>query len=199
MNRISRITLARNNASERAFRMAMKDNDDRVDADQDGDISLDMSQAAVKKMISDARERSYNSNDQLNAVLPEQVFPDQIEDVMSMLSEMGIQNTEEEESEETEETLAIQPWTTVAGSSVTWYAWRVPRQKTSTARMTRSACTCAKWALVELLSREGEIAIAKRIEAGRNTMILGLCESLLTFEAMMVWRDELRPKNHFPT
>ena len=84
--------------------MAAKDNDDRKNADQDGDISLDMSQAAVKKMIADARERGYITYDQLNAVLPpEQVSSDQIEDVMSMLSEMGIQVTEEEESEETDE------------------------------------------------------------------------------------------------
>ena len=72
--------------------MATKDTDDRKDADQDGDISLDMSQAAVKKMIADARERGYITYDQLNAVLPpDQVSSDQIEDVMSMLSEMGIQ------------------------------------------------------------------------------------------------------------
>ena len=96
--------------------MAAKDNDDRKDADQDGDISLDMSQAAVKKMIADARERGYITYDQLNAVLPpEQVSSDQIEDVMSMLSEMGIQVTEEEESEETEETQGNTALATVAG------------------------------------------------------------------------------------
>ena len=81
-----------------------KDTDDRKDGDQDGDISLDMSQTAVKKMIADARERGYITYDQLNAVLPpDQVSSDQIEDVMSMLSEMGIQVTEEEESEEAED------------------------------------------------------------------------------------------------
>ena len=83
--------------------MAAKDNDDRKDRDQD-DGSLDMSQAAVKKMIADARERGYITYDQLNAVLPpDQVSSDQIEDVMSMLSEMGIQVTEEEESEEADQ------------------------------------------------------------------------------------------------
>ena len=81
--------------------MAAKDTDDRKDKDQDGDISIDMSQAAVKRMIADARERGYITYDQLNAVLPpEHVSSDQIDDVMSMLSEMGIQVTEEEESEE---------------------------------------------------------------------------------------------------
>ena len=85
--------------------MAAKDNDDHSkDDDQDGDISLDMSQAAVKKMIAEARERGYITYDQLNSVLPpDQVSSDQIEDVMSMLSEMGIQVTEEEESEESED------------------------------------------------------------------------------------------------
>ena len=96
--------------------MAAKDNDDRKD-DQDGDISLDMSQAAVKKMIADARERGYITYDQLNAVLPpEQVSSDQIEDVMSMLSEMGIQVTEEEESEETDDPEGGTAVATVAGS-----------------------------------------------------------------------------------
>jgi len=87
--------------------MAAKDNDDRKERDQD-DGSLDMSQAAVKKMIADARERGYITYDQLNAVLPpDQVSSDQIEDVMSMLSEMGIQVTEEEESEETDQGLGL--------------------------------------------------------------------------------------------
>ena len=97
--------------------MAAKDNDDRKD-DQDGDHSLDMSQAAVKKMIADARERGYITYDQLNAVLPpEQVSSDQIEDVMSMLSEMGIQVTEEEESEEAEEPQGGTDVATVAGEA----------------------------------------------------------------------------------
>ena len=96
--------------------MAAKDNDDRKN-DADSDLSLDLSQAAVKKMIQDARERGYITYDQLNAVLPpDQVSSDQIEDVMSMLSEMGIQVTEEEESEETEETKAGTQVATVAGS-----------------------------------------------------------------------------------
>ena len=77
--------------------MAAKDTDDRKTDDAEADISLDMSQAAVKKMIADARERGYITYDQLNAVLPpDQASSDQIEDVMSMLSEMGIQVTEED-------------------------------------------------------------------------------------------------------
>jgi RNA polymerase primary sigma factor len=90
--------------------MAAKDNDDRKDADQDGDISLDMSQAAVKKMIADARERGYITYDQLNAVLPpEQVSSDQIEDVMSMLSEMGIQSPRKKKAKRPKKTLATLP------------------------------------------------------------------------------------------
>ncbi len=169
--------------------MAAKDNDDRKD-DQDGDISLDMSQAAVKKMIADARERGYITYDQLNAVLPpEQVSSDQIEDVMSMLSEMGIQVTEEEESEETEENQGGTAVATVAGSRDVALGGAEAEKLDRTDDPVRMYLR--EMGSVELLSREGEIAIAKRIEAGRNTMILGLCESPLTFQAITIWRDEL--------
>ena len=83
--------------------MAAKDTDDTKDEDQDGDISMDVSQAAVKRMIADARERGYITYDQLNSVLPpDQVSSDQIEDVMSMLSEMGVNVIEDDEAEEEE-------------------------------------------------------------------------------------------------
>jgi len=168
--------------------MALKDTDDAKPETDDADVSLDMSQAAVKKMIADAKERGYITYDQLNTVLPpEQVSSEQIEDVMSMLSEMGINIIEDEEVEEGE-----QP----AGELV----------ETSTSREIAIAGTASEtldrtddpvrmylreMGSVELLSREGEIAIAKRIEAGRNTMIAGLCESPLTFQAIIIWRDEL--------
>ena len=169
--------------------MAAKDNDDRKDSDQD-DGSLDMSQAAVKKMIADARERGYITYDQLNAVLPpDQVSSDQIEDVMSMLSEMGIQVTEEEESEESEDPQGSTEVATVNGSR------DVTLSTSETEKLDRTddpvRMYLREMGSVELLSREGEIAIAKRIEAGRNTMILGLCESPLTFQAITIWRDEL--------
>ncbi len=81
--------------------MALKDTDDAKPEEQDAEVSLDMSQAAVKKMIADARERGYITYDQLNTVLPpEQVSSEQIEDVMSMLSEMGINIIEDDEAEE---------------------------------------------------------------------------------------------------
>ena len=169
--------------------MAAKDNDDRKD-DQDGDHSLYMSQAAVKKMIADARERGYITYDQLNAVLPpEQVSSDQIEDVMSMLSEMGIQVTEEEESEEAEEPQGGTDVATVAGSREVTLGGAEAEKLDRTDDPVRMYLR--EMGSVELLSREGEIAIAKRIEAGRNTMILGLCESPLTFQAITIWRDEL--------
>jgi RNA polymerase primary sigma factor len=170
--------------------MAAKDTDDRKDNDQDGDISLDMSQAAVKKMIADARERGYITYDQLNAVLPpEQVSSDQIEDVMSMLSEMGIQVTEEEESEESDDGTGGTDLATVSGSRDVTIGGAEAEKLDRTDDPVRMYLR--EMGSVELLSREGEIAIAKRIEAGRNTMILGLCESPLTFQAITIWRDEL--------
>ena len=171
--------------------MAAKDNDDLVkDDEQESDISLDMSQAAVKKMIADARERGYITYDQLNAVLPpDQVSSDQIEDVMSMLSEMGIQVTEEEESEEVEEEPGSRAVATVGGPRDIALAGAETEKLDRTDDPVRMYLR--EMGSVELLSREGEIAIAKRIEAGRNTMIAGLCESPLTFQAITIWRDEL--------
>ncbi|MGH1577585.1 RNA polymerase sigma factor RpoD, partial [Planktotalea sp.] len=168
--------------------MAAKDNDDRKSDDQDAAHTLDMSQAAVKKMIADARERGFITYDQLNAVLPpDQVSSDQIEDVMSMLSEMGIQVTEEDEdAEEDKGTTDL----VAAGTNK-----EVTLSTGTTEKLDRTddpvRMYLREMGSVELLSREGEIAIAKRIEAGRNTMIAGLCESPLTFQAITIWRDEL--------
>ena len=169
--------------------MAAKDNDDRKNDDQDDDVSLDMSQAAVKKMIAEARERGYITYEQLNQVLPpDQVSSEQIEDVMSMLSEMGINIIEEEDAEDDDQkgsTAVVQ----------TSSAREVTVATTETEKLDRTddpvRMYLREMGSVELLSREGEIAIAKRIEAGRNTMILGLCESPLTFQAITIWRDEL--------
>ncbi|MDN5787964.1 RNA polymerase sigma factor RpoD [Pseudorhodobacter sp.] len=168
--------------------MAAKDTDDSKQNDSEADTSLDMSQAAIKKMIADARERGYITYDQLNAVLPpEQVSSDQIEDVMSMLSEMGIQVTEEEEMEESSS--AGELVETNAGSREVALSGAASETLDRTDDPVRMYLR--EMGSVELLSREGEIAIAKRIEAGRNTMILGLCESPLTFQAITIWRDEL--------
>jgi RNA polymerase primary sigma factor len=168
--------------------MALKDTDDGKPDEPEADTSLDMSQAAVKKMIADARERGYITYDQLNTVLPpDQVSSDQIEDVMSMLNEMGIQVTEEEEMEESEPSAG--DLVEASGSRAIAIAGATSETLDRTDDPVRMYLR--EMGSVELLSREGEIAIAKRIEAGRNTMIAGLCESPLTFQAITIWRDEL--------
>ncbi len=149
-----------------------------------------MSQTAVKKMIAEARERGYITYDQLNQVLPpEQVSSEQIEDVMSMLSEMGVNVIEDDEVEDEGDDKKSGDLVEVSSSR------EVAVAQTETEKLDRTddpvRMYLREMGSVELLSREGEIAIAKRIEAGRNTMILGLCESPLTFQAITIWRDEL--------
>jgi RNA polymerase primary sigma factor len=168
--------------------MALKDTDDAKPDTEEPDVSLDMSQAAVKKMIADAKERGYITYEQLNTVLPpEQVSSEQIEDVMSMLSEMGINIIEDDEVDEGEapvgEVIEVSTSREIAVAGTT--SETLDRTDDPVRMYLREMGS------VELLSREGEIAIAKRIEAGRNTMIAGLCESPLTFQAIIIWRDEL--------
>jgi RNA polymerase primary sigma factor len=168
--------------------MALKDTDDAKPDAEEQDVSLDMSQAAVKKMIADAKERGYITYDQLNTVLPpEQVSSEQIEDVMSMLSEMGINIIEDDEAEEGE--APVGDLVEVSTSREVALAGATTETLDRTDDPVRMYLR--EMGSVELLSREGEIAIAKRIEAGRNTMIAGLCESPLTFQAIIIWRDEL--------
>jgi RNA polymerase primary sigma factor len=154
---------------------------------QDGPL-LDLSDAAVKKMIKAAKTRGWVTMDELNKVLPSEEFSaDQIEDVMSQLSEMGINVVEsEEEATEAEEGGREVVTRDEAKPPVTNTREDADRTDDPVRMYLREMGS------VELLSREGEIAIAKRIEAGRDAMIRGLCESPLTFEAIMVWRDELR-------
>ncbi len=169
--------------------MAAKDNDDRKQDAATKEPMIDMSQTAVKKMIGDARERGYITYDQLNTVLPpDQVSSDQIEDVMSMLSEMGIQVTEEHESEDEEDK---GPTDLVSTNQNRDLALAGANNEKLDRTDDPVRMYLREMGSVELLSREGEIAIAKRIEAGRNTMIAGLCESPLTFQAITIWRDEL--------
>jgi RNA polymerase primary sigma factor len=170
--------------------MAAKDtNEDTKRDENDSGHSLDMSQAAVKKMISEAREKGYITYGQLNTVLPpDQVGSEQIEDVMSMLSEMGINIIEDEDAEEEENKGGTELATTDSAKELALSAGtgeKLDRTDDPVRMYLREMGS------VELLSREGEIAIAKRIEAGRNTMIAGLCESPLTFQAITIWRDEL--------
>ena len=162
---------------------------------------LDLSDDAVKKMIKAAKKRGYVTMDELNSVLPSsEVTSEQIEDVMSMLSEMGINVVEDEDevdndnnsddssddSDNDNDSDSTEVATTT-GSAVAQTKKKEPTDRTDDpVRM-----YLREMGSVELLSREGEIAIAKRIESGRETMIAGLCESPLTFQALIIWRDEL--------
>src|SRR4051812_11527691 len=155
---------------------------------------LDLTDAAVKKMIKQAKKRGFVTFDQLNEVLPsDTTSPEQIEDIMSMLSDMGINVTEaddadgEEEKEEAADDDTDNELVEVTQKAVTEVKKSEPGERTDDpVRM-----YLREMGTVELLSREGEIAIAKRIEAGREAMIAGLCESPLTFQAIIIWRDEL--------
>ncbi|WP_417478198.1 RNA polymerase sigma factor RpoD, partial [Maricaulis sp.] len=176
---------------------------------QDGPL-LDLTDQSVKNMIKVAKKRGYVTHDELNAVLPSEEFSsEQIEDVLGQLSEMGINvvdndseadddkettgaakssdgdsDDDDDDGEEEGETRAV------AGASKSAITGlNTPTSADRTDDPVRMYLR--EMGSVELLSREGEIAIAKRIEAGRNAMIRGLCESPLTFEAIMVWRDEL--------
>ncbi|WP_455270874.1 RNA polymerase sigma factor RpoD [Rhizobium herbae] len=164
---------------------------------------LDLSDDAVKKMIKAAKKRGYVTMDELNEVLPsDQVDPDRIEDIMAMLSEMGINVVEDEEAdegpaaseEEDSDSDGESEGGELAPSSGT--ALATAKKKEPTDRTDDPVrMYLREMGSVELLSREGEIAIAKRIEAGRETMIAGLCESPLTFQAIIIWRDELNEGN----
>jgi RNA polymerase primary sigma factor len=155
---------------------------------------LDLSDQAVKRLIKSAKARGYVTYDELNAVLPsEEVSSEQIEDVMAMFSDMGINVIESEEGEDIEEDEDGLDDEEVGRALTTQ---TVPARSESRSEPVERTDDPVRMYLremgsVELLSREGEIAIAKRIEAGREAMIAGLCESPLTFQAIIIWRDEL--------
>ncbi|SCW54478.1 RNA polymerase, sigma 70 subunit, RpoD [Rhizobium mongolense subsp. loessense] len=169
------------------------------DGASDGPL-LDLSDDAVKKMIKAAKKRGYVTMDELNAVLPsEEVTSEQIEDTMAMLSDMGINVIEDEEAEEAGQGGGDDD--DAGGDDESEGGELAPSGGTALATAKKKEPTdrtddpvrmyLREMGSVELLSREGEIAIAKRIEAGRETMIAGLCESPLTFQALIIWRDEL--------
>ena len=165
-----------------------------------------LSDAAIKKLIRSAEKRGYVTRDQLNSALPsEEVNSEQIEDVLTMLREMGVNfvetqetsregaepsDEEEEPREEAEEEAESE-----SGGELVEVQQKVPAEfeaKEPTERTDDPVrMYLREMRSVKLLSREGEIAIAKRIEAGREAMIAGLCESPLTFQAIIIWRDEL--------
>src|ERR1700730_2213656 len=151
---------------------------------------LDTADAAVRKMVNLAKERGYVTQELLNS---EGVTSEQIEDILATLNEMGI-NVVESEPEESEE-LREEPEEEEPDGALVKVARAAPAkaEKSEPAERTDDPVRIylREMGSVELLSREGEIAIAKRIEAGREAMIAGLCESPLTFQAIIIWRDEL--------
>jgi RNA polymerase primary sigma factor len=151
---------------------------------------LDLSDAGVKRMIKSAKKRGYVTIEELNQVLPsDTTSPDQIEDIYAMLNDMGINVIETDEADDSDDEEEAEGTDLVEAQStaVATKPAREPTDRTDDpVRM-----YLREMGSVELLSREGEIAIAKRIEAGRETMIAGLCESPLTFQAIIIWRGEL--------
>src|ERR1700719_2167743 len=184
---------------------AVKDKKDEAVQEKEGPETpdaplplLDLSDAAVRKMIKAAKKRGYVTHDQVNAVLPsEEVTSDQIEDVFAMLNEMGINvvETEEAEAEEAPEEAKEEPEEEESEGELVEVQRATPAETKKSEPGERTddpvRMYLREMGSVELLSREGEIAIAKRIEAGREAMIAGLCESPLTFQAVIIWRDEL--------
>src|SRR3990170_707014 len=174
---------------------AAEDQDNAADVPAEGSDSpvLDLTDAAVKRLIKTAKAKGYVTLDELNSVMPsEEVTSDQIEDIYSMLADMGITVVESEE--ETENVVAkVEGEESSETAVIKVEAAREPSERTDDpVRM-----YLREMGTVELLSREGEIAIAKRIEAGREAMIAGLCESPLTFQAIIIWRDELNTAKVF--
>ena len=153
---------------------------------------LDLLDAAVKRLIKVAKARGYVTYDELNEVLPpDEVSPDQIEDIMTMFSDLGVNVVD---AEEVEEAAAAEPIDEEDDDRPA--AAQLPVKAERSTEVSERTDDPVRMYLremgsVELLSREGEIAIAKRIEAGREAMIGGLCESPLTFQAIIIWRDEL--------
>ena len=164
---------------------------------------LDLSDAAVKKLIRSAKKRGYVTHDQINSVLPsEEVNSEQIEDVLAMFSEMGVNVVETEEaSEDGDEREETEEESEGESSELIEVQQKVPAKSEAKEPTERTddpvRMYLREMGSVELLSREGEIAIAKRIEAGREAMIAGLCESPLTFQAIIIWRDELNDAKVF--
>ncbi|WP_427026145.1 RNA polymerase sigma factor RpoD [Aureimonas ureilytica] len=157
---------------------------------------LDLSDDAVKKMIKAAKKRGFVSMDKLNSVLSaEDVTSEQIEDLMAMLSDMGINVVEDDEGEEAEEKEAEESGSTELAEVSNNAVATTTRKESNDRTDDPVRMYLREMGSVELLSREGEIAIAKRIEAGRETMIAGLCESPLTFQAIIIWREELNEGN----
>ncbi|WP_045836149.1 RNA polymerase sigma factor RpoD [Hyphomicrobium sp. 99] len=173
-----------------------EDKDQAADAPERDSPLLDLSDQAVKRLLKTAKAKGYVTLDQLNSVLPsEEVSSDQIEDLYATLSDMGITVVETEEGEEKEEAAEELAEDEEGRALVTQNSSSLVKSEAKSEPAERTddpvRMYLREMGSVELLSREGEIAIAKRIEAGREAMIAGLCESPLTFQAIIIWRDEL--------
>ncbi|WP_407695686.1 RNA polymerase sigma factor RpoD [Sphingomonas changnyeongensis] len=168
--------------------------DEPVDKAEGGDAPLiDLNEASVKKLITRAKKRGYITYDELNEALPQdQMSSEQIEDIMSALNDMGVNIVENEDAGEDAEEQSDDDELDTAADSEAGFA-PLPEKKKETVDRTDDPVRMylREMGAVELLSREGEIAIAKRIEAGRDTMILGLCESPITFNAIIGWSNAL--------
>lgn len=171
---------------------------DTASGDQDNDTTLlDTRSGAVKKLIARGKERGYITFDELNAVLPQdQMSSEQIEDVMAALSEMGMQVVENEDNDDTEAAPAAETKSEDSTEEEESETEEASAGNVDTESLGRTddpvRMYLREMGSVELLSREGEIAIAKRIEAGRDEMIGGLCESPLTFRAIISWHERLK-------
>ncbi|MDD9333507.1 MAG: RNA polymerase sigma factor region1.1 domain-containing protein, partial [Bartonella sp.] len=177
-----------------ATKVKQKDNVGEMGKVSSDSPLLDFSDDAIKKMMKLAKKNGYVLMDELNAALSSEEFTsEQIEDILAMFSDMGISVIDDEdeiEAEQYEEEITVEGSDLVEATNyavATTSKHEVADRTDDPVRM-----YLREMGAVELLSREGEIAIAKRIEAGRETMISGLCESPLTFQALIIWREELQ-------
>lgn len=176
--------------------MAKANMADVAEANDTGDAPLiDLNEGSIKKLVARAKKRGYITVDQLNEMLPQdQMSSEQIEDIMAALNDMGVnvvENEEAGEDAEPEDDSADEAEATEAQDDSA-PAFEAPKKKETVDRTDDPVrMYLREMGAVELLSREGEIAIAKRIEAGRDTMILGLCESPITFNAIINWSTAL--------
>ena len=154
---------------------------------------IDLNEASIKKLITKAKKRGYVTYDELNEALPQgEMSSDQIEDIQAAISEMGVQIVESDDEVEAEKDEVEEIAPDSAGKKDTKSTAAAAPKKTVDARTDDPVrMYLREMGAVELLSREGEIAIAKRIEAGRDTMIIGLCESPITFHAIIQWSEAL--------
>ncbi|WP_422060359.1 RNA polymerase sigma factor RpoD [Sphingopyxis sp.] len=172
--------------------MATKNTAAETEADTDGPL-IDLNEADVKKLIARGKKRGYLTYDELNAALPQdEMSSEQIEDIMSAISDMGINIVESDEDVQEEADAEPDDEVDVSAGTGSLSNPAVEKKKETVDRTDDPVrMYLREMGAVELLSREGEIAIAKRIEAGRDTMILGLCESPLTFNAIIEWSNAL--------